>query len=59
MASLELHGDGHKERGAERETDSCKDAQSAPGLVTQRGSTKKRARRRAFNIIKRPVHIFI
>ncbi|CAB1341662.1 unnamed protein product [Coregonus sp. 'balchen'] len=46
MVALELHGDEHKERGAERETDSCKDAQTAPVLVTPRGSTKKRARRR-------------
>ncbi|CAB1338140.1 unnamed protein product [Coregonus sp. 'balchen'] len=45
MVALELHGDEQKERGAERETDSCKDAQTAPVLVTPRGSTKKRARR--------------
>ncbi|CAB1341637.1 unnamed protein product [Coregonus sp. 'balchen'] len=45
MVALELHGDEQKERGAERETDSCKDAQTAPVLVTTRGSTKKRARR--------------
>lgn len=41
MASLDLHGDEHKERGAERETDSCKDTQSAPGLLTPSGSTKR------------------
>lgn len=46
MVALELHGDEHKERGAERETEGCKDAQTAPVWVTPRGSTKKRARRR-------------
>eukprot|EP00063_Salmo_salar_P073512 XP_014048347.1 PREDICTED: uncharacterized protein LOC106601021 [Salmo salar] len=46
MVALELHGDEHKERGAERETEGCKDAQTAPVWVTSRGSTKKRARRR-------------